>query len=262
MHQTADAADTETRAQALLDAFSAYTGYQHGEKNPHIARIAACDAIDTRRVCAFLSAWWSFSRRTPQILLNCAAAYPEHDDRLLIMQNYIEEDGMLHVGDSPHYDLLVQLIEKLGGSLVVNGRAEALIKRFMGTLGCMSPARATGVVSGFEHPALDITKILLLVVDRGGFAELLETDVYLTIHVQVEPSHIVWAHGNSLAYMERGDQAEVLDGFRDVMTFWLEFWELAMGELLPAGCGWCDSPHCESVPAPAGSTFELGDNYL
>ena len=225
--------DDTTRAHELLDTFAAHTRYRHGDANPHLARLRAATSLERERVIAFLCTWWSFSRRTPQILLNAAAAYPEWSDRGLIMQNYLEEDGRMNPGDEPHYDLLERLIHKLGGTLTINPAAEKLIGRLMRLLGGMTAARATGVVSGFEHPALDITNILLLVVEKAGFAELLETDIYLTIHVAVEPSHIVWAHGCSLRYMKMGsaEYAEVLSGFQDTMDFWSCFWDLAMADL-------------------------------
>lgn len=229
-------ADPETveRANALLDQFSALTVYQHGTSNPHLALLARTPTLELRKVLEFLCIWYSFSRRTPQILLYCAASYFNQADRKLIMVNYAEEDG---VGDGmdPHYDLLEALIEKMGGKLALNPIAEMLIKRFMAKISTgMSEAYATGVVAGFEHPALDITNILMSVIEKadgGSFQHLLEEDFYLRVHVAVEPDHIVWAHGNCLAFMARGEQekAEVIRGFRDVMEFWTCFWNLAMG---------------------------------
>lgn len=233
---TKTAVEITAQAEVLLDHFAGYTKYLHGPANPYLARLRSVDSLALDAVVSFLCTWWSFSRRTPQILLHCAAAYPEQADRRLVMKNYQEEDGMVHAGDSPHYDLLVDLIGKLGSRLTVNPLAEELIVQFMRTLSGLTPARATGVIAGFEHPALDITAILMAVVQKGGFADLLETDLYLKIHVAVEPSHLIWSHGNSLRYMDMGEAeaAEVLAGFRGVMNFWTCFWDLAIAGLFEA----------------------------
>lgn len=226
------AESTLIRAKALLDEFSFYTEYKHGDDNAYLAHLAMVDSIPRDQVLEFLNIWYSFSRRTPQILLHCAASYKNQADRKLIMINYQEEDG-LGEGQDPHYDLLEALIIKLGGELDLDSRAERMIEKFMQTLGGMSEAYATGVVAGFEHPALDITQILCGVIekcDHGAFKNLLQEDFYLRIHVAVEPDHIVWAHGNSLAYMARSEasRAEVILGFRNVMKFWSDFWQLAI----------------------------------
>src|SRR4029077_20770714 len=61
--------------------------------------------------------------RHPQILLKCAAAYPDQPDREQIMNNYLEEDGLVHPGDDPHYDLLQMLINKIAGDVALDPRA-------------------------------------------------------------------------------------------------------------------------------------------
>jgi len=226
--------DLEAQAAQFLDTFAQYTDYQHGEQNPYLARLNGVQTLSRDRALEFLCIWYSFSRRTPQILLSCAAAYPDQPSRKQLMANYLEEDGLTGEGHEPHYDLLVHLIEKMGGTLVLNERAESIIEHFMSLLPGMSEARATGFVSGFEHPALDITLILMEVVKKAGFPELLDTDPYLRIHVQVEPSHIIWAHGKCLPYIrDRHTRVEAVRGFTDVMGFWRAFWNLAFERLMP-----------------------------
>jgi hypothetical protein len=213
------------RAQQYLAHFAGFTSYLHGEANPHLQWLETMESIPREAAIDFLSAWYSFSRRTPQILLACASAWPDVEDRACMMANYLEEDGLLKRGDAPHYVLLEQLIEKLGGTLILSDEAERLITTFMAQLPqFLTPAGAWGVATAFEHPALDITAILRAVTRLAGFAPLLETDPYLVIHVAVEPSHIVWAHGTALRYIQRGHGEEVIAAFRHVMQFWSAFW--------------------------------------
>lgn len=219
------------KAAMLLDAFAQFTGWKHGVNNPYLHRLRTIRQLTRESVIEFLCIWHSFSKRAPRMLLSCAAAYPVRSDREKIWPNYVEEDGLARPGDDPHYDLLEQLIEKLGGKLTVDEHAEQLCNEFMRTLGCMTPAQATGVMSGLEHPALDISAYLHEVIQRGGAPELLATDPYLTIHVAVEPLHIIWSHRNSLSYMERGEKEEIVAAFQEVMRFWKKFWKLAFRSL-------------------------------
>ncbi len=226
------AEEHEKRAAALLDTFSQFTGYRHGAGNPYLQRLGTIKQLTRSSVIEFLCIWHSFSKRAPQMLLFCAAAYTEQSEWDLIMKNFLEEAGLVRPGDDPHSDLLKQLIEKLGGKLTVDERAEQLCNEFMSTLGCMTPAQATGVMSGLEHPALDISGYLHQVIRHGGYPEsLLRADPYCSIHLWVEILHIEWSHGNSLRYMERGQKEEVVAAFQSVMRFWKKFWKLAFSSL-------------------------------
>lgn len=219
------------KALALLDTFSRFTGYKHGLDNPYRRWLSGLDRLDRDAVRRFLCAWYPVSRHQPQILYLCMAAYPDWADRRGLWENIGEEDGLMHPGDDPHYDLLEQLINKLGGSLVRDPEAEALASKFHDTLGLMTPAEATGVLAGVEHPALTISWYLHRIIELCGSSELLTTDPYLSIHVRVEPEHIIWAHGKGLQYFESGEREAVVAAFRRVMTFWDEYWPLAFSRL-------------------------------
>jgi len=187
----------------------------------------------------FFNYWYPVSRHQPQILLRIAAAYPEWKDRQLVIKNYIEEDGMVKAGHEPHYVLLEKLIVKLGGKLDVDPQAEELVSSFHGTLNAMTPAQATGYVAAIEHPALDISDYFQKITFLKGRSDLLASDPYLYIHVDVEPSHIIWSHGNALDWMEdEKKQArdgykkeEVVEAYQNAMSFWDRFWRLAFDKL-------------------------------
>jgi len=219
------------KAIALLNTFSEFTEYQHGPRNPYLKWLGTNPALTRAQVIRFLCFWYPVSRHQPQILLKIAAAYPNWADRRLIMLNYWEEDGMAKPGDSPHYDLLEALIEKMGGKLKIDRQADKLVTQFHKTLDRMTPAQATGYVAAIEHPALDISAYFRTIIRLCGHRKLLTTDPYLTIHVDVEPDHIIWAHGNALRHMKTDSTGEILDAYQKAMSFWEEFWSLAFTRL-------------------------------
>lgn len=227
--------DVLPTAHALLDTFGGFTGYCHGSANPHLSWLRAVPRLEPRQVVDFLNFWYPVSRHQPQILLLCASAFPHQADRRPIIEdNYREEDGLLAAGHSPHYDLLEQLIGKMGGRLQYNPVSEAMITELhCGFLKGLSPAQASGALAGIEHPALDISEYLRLSVARCGFAPLLDSDPYLKIHVQVEPLHILGTHRTALRFMERSqaERQEVLAAFGEVMSFWDRFWARAFAAL-------------------------------
>jgi hypothetical protein len=72
-----------------------------------------------------------------------------------------------------------------------------------------------------------------------GRPDLLSSDPYLSIHVDVEPSHIIWSHGNALDWMEdetkQRDEGytkeDIVEAYQHAMSFWNNFWALAFGKL-------------------------------
>ena len=226
-------AGKRARAIALLDHFSVFTDYRHGKDNPYLKWLAHNPPLSVRAVIDFFNFWYPLSRRQPQILLRCASEYAEQADRQLIMLNYREEDGLMKLGDQPHYSLLENLILKLGGDLHPDEKGQALMNELFTwiTKTVSSPAQASGVLAGLEHPALDISLYFRRTVTLCGFPELLRTDPYLTIHVAVEPDHIIWSHGNALRYLEEGEKALFLSTYQKVMDFWQEFWPQAFAKL-------------------------------
>lgn len=104
----------QEQVEKLLNTFSKFTDYKHGAKNPYCSWLNDNPLLTPEAVVRFLYFWYPVSRHQPQILLRCTAAYPDWKDRKLMMQNYLEEDGMVKDGDEPHYDLLEKLINKLG----------------------------------------------------------------------------------------------------------------------------------------------------
>ncbi|MBL0153390.1 MAG: hypothetical protein IPP93_07865 [Chitinophagaceae bacterium] len=157
----------------------------------------------------------------------------------MIHDNLVEEDGHAKPGDYPHYDLLEELIIKLGGKLSIDAEAEALVSKFHKSLDSMTPAQATGYVAAIEHPALDISDYFTTITSLCGYPEMLVTDPYLSIHIDVEPNHIIWSHGNALDWMENTEmqakegysRLEVIEAFQNAMSFWDDFWKLAFKKL-------------------------------
>lgn len=229
----------QVKAEGYLDWFSKLTVYKHRRYNPYLTWLHSKPQLEPDAMYRFFNYWYPVSRHQPQILLRIAAAYPEWKDRRLIMSNYIEEDGMARPGDNPHYDLLEQLIMKLGGKLDVDPQAEELVSAFHRSLGEMTDAQATGYVAAIEHPALDISDYFQQITRLRGRKDLLTTDLYLSIHVDVEPKHIIWSHGNALDWMEDKEkqqrqgytEREVVKAFQNAMSFWDEFWKLAFHKL-------------------------------
>lgn len=225
--------ETAARAEELLAHFGRWTEYKHGADNDLIPQLEAVDELPLERAVHFLNAWWGFSYCTPRVLLRCAAAFPDVEDRAAIMQNYIEEDGLARPGDDTHHVLLQKLVQSMGGEVYHVEWSEEMVRTaFFDRTEGMTPAFAAGVLSAFEHPALDITRLIELVVLKAGFADLFETDPYLVVHRVVEPSHIVWAHSSSLKYCELGFEDEVKAGFQMVMDFWISFWARVVDEVL------------------------------
>ncbi|HEX3096024.1 MAG TPA: hypothetical protein VHQ20_02805 [Patescibacteria group bacterium] len=229
----------QEKAEGYLNLFSKFTLYKHRKLNPYLDWLLSGPDLDPDAMCLFFNFWYPVSRHQPQILLRFAAAFPDWHDRKLIMGNYLEEDGLVNVGDDPHYVLLEQLIVKLGGKLNVDPQAEELVNEFHKSLDRMTPAQAIGYLAAIEHPALDISDYFQLLTRLAGREDLLETDPYLYIHVKVEPKHIIWSHGNALSWMEDEQKqlaegytrSEVVSAFQNAMSFWDNFWKLAFQKL-------------------------------
>ncbi len=227
------------KAEGFLDHFGQYTAYNHRDRNPYLKWLRTKPKLPSDVMYRFFNYWQPVSRHQPQILLSVAGAYPKWADRKLIMMNYLEEDGMVNSGDEPHYDLLEKLLVKLGGKLEVDPQAEALVASFHRSIVGMTAAQATGYVAAIEHPALDISDYFTTLARIADREELLKSDPYLSIHVDVEPRHIIWSHGNALDWMqdkerqsrEGYDTDEVTDAFKHAMNFWDGFWALAFEKL-------------------------------
>lgn len=194
------------------------------------------------RACAddqLFNFWYPVSRHQPQILLRIAAAFPDWSDRKLLMANYLEEDGQLGDNQHPHYVLLEQLINALGGTLSPDPTAEALVLDFQRSQVFPTPGHAVGYLAAIEHPALDISDYFRSLTERAGRAELLTRDPYLTIHVHVEPHHIIWSHGRALEWLGNTElqvryafaSEDVIGTFERAMLFWTTFWALAFRRL-------------------------------
>lgn len=149
-------AEKQEEALTLLDAFSQFTSYKYGFGNPYIQWLNSLDRLDPAAVRCFLCAWYPGVGIGPRSC-TCLAAYPDSADRKGLWEDVGEEDGLMPPGDDPHYDFLEQLINKLGGPLVPDEEAEAVIAKFHNTLGLMTPAESSGVLAGVEHPALTIS---------------------------------------------------------------------------------------------------------
>ena len=232
-------AEQQAKAESFLDRLGQLTNYKHRRHNPYLAWLNSNPKLEAEAMYRFFNYWYPVSRHQPQILLHVAAAYPEWADRSLIMKNYIEEDGLAKTGDDPHYVLLERLIIKLGGKLDIDVEAEALVSKFHRSIVGMTPAQATGHVAAIEHPALDISDYFQQITRLSGRADLTTTDPYLYIHVDVEPKHIIWSHGNALDWMEDEEKQEregftrddIVVAYRSAMAFWNDFWALAFTKL-------------------------------
>lgn len=224
-------AESVQRAALLLDAFSRHTDYQHGPANPYRIWLDTQKRIETSLVVRFLNAFYPVSYHQPQLLYLCAASHDEQRHRKLILLNLIEEDGCAHPEDDPHFDLLAQLIRKLGGALDPNPDAARLAEAFCRSLGRLSPAEASGVLAGLEHPALCISGFLHRLMHLCGTPDLLETDLYLSLHARIEPLHVMWSHGAAQEFIDRGEGEAVIGAFRRAMSWWSAYWPVAFATL-------------------------------
>lgn len=227
------------KAEGYLDRFSRFTAYLHRRLNLYLIWLMSNPQLEPDAMYRFFNFWYPVSRHQPQMLLQVAAAFPDWKDRGLVMKNYWEEDGRVKPGDDPHYVLLEQLIVKLGGKLDVDPQAEALVSAFHQSLRGMKDFEATAVIAAVEHPALDISDYFQQIARLMGRSDLLKTDLYLSIHINVEPKHIIWSHGNMLDWMEDKEkqeregytEREIVEAFQRAMSFWDEFWKLAFQKL-------------------------------
>lgn len=92
-------------------------------------------------------------------------------------------------------------------------------QKFMDRLYCLRIA----VIVAIEHPALDISAYFNKIVALCGRSDRLETDLYLRIHIDVEPDHIIASHSKAEEYIKRGGADEVVDIFREATQFWAIF---------------------------------------
>lgn len=242
----------QRKAEALLDRFSIYAdGYQHGANNQYLKWLESNPILTIKQVVDFILFWYPISRQQPQILALCMAALPKWNDRKKVWLNLGEEDGLAKEGQEPHYYLLQQLIKKLNKNFVTdqivvknNGEfeiednypgdseANALMTEFHDTLyKKMTPAEVSGLLAAIEHPALDISAYFNKVIELCGRPDLLKSDLYLSIHVEVEPDHIIWAHGTAEQYMKEDQTDEVVNAFKSAMSFWNNFWAVAFTKL-------------------------------
>jgi hypothetical protein len=211
-----------------------YPGWRHGAQNEHWQWLFGIPCLEVRHVIAFFNAWRPLSKHQPQVLLLLASAFPDQEDQRRIIENNFREEAGMQAGHDPHHKLLDDLIRKLGGQPTVVHRSESIMSAFHnGLYQPTSPARSAGLLAGIENPALDISSFFREVVRRSGFEELLVTDLYLDIHTKVEPIHIVDTHEIAQDHMAQGTQQreEVITAFREVMTFWSEFWSAAFDDL-------------------------------
>ena len=237
MSQHSDHQDHNTtdRANQLLDSFAKFPPhYLHGTEDSHFRWLQSVKNLPVESAVRFFNVWRPLSRHQPQLLLLLASVFSDPLIQKKIIKGNAEEEGGWNDGHDPHWVLLDQLIQRLGGTPIVVARSEEIMVKFENSLRCpMSEATASGILAGIENPALDISAYFREIVLRSGFANLLKRDLYLTIHVKVEPHHIVDSHEMALWYMKQGskERDEVLGAFQQVMKFWSAFWEVAFSEL-------------------------------
>lgn len=232
-------AEQQAKAELYLDRFSLFTDYQHRGQNPYLNWLKTNPLLKAAAMNKFFNIWHPVSRHQPQMLLQIAAACPDWRDRYFIMKNYLEEDGMVKLGDDPHYVLLEQLIIELGGKLEPDQEAEELVSKFHDSLRRMTAAETIGILAAIEHPALDISDYFQQITRLSGRSDLTRTDPYLYIHVAVEPKHIIWSHGNALDWMEDEEKQreegytrnDIVTAYQHSMKFWNEFWQIAFRKL-------------------------------
>jgi hypothetical protein len=237
--------EIERRADELLNQFASLPPhYASGRANPHLRWLKGIDRLSPEAVVHFFNAWRPLSVHQPQILALLLSAFDDPQVRRKIGEDNLREEDGWQDGHDPHFRLLDNLIEKLGGVPRSIARSETIMNAFHdGLWRPTTPARAAGLLAGIEHPALDISAYFHEVVRRSGFESLLQTDLYLTIHVRVEPVHIVDTHELAARYMNEGpaQRAEVVSAFEEVMRFWQDFWASAFEDLR--------TMHVESRPA-------------
>ena len=231
--------EQQAKAEFYLDRFSQFTDYRHRGQNPYLKWLKTDPQLKAAAMNKFFNIWHPVSRHQPQMLLQIAAACPDWKDRYFIMKNYLEEDGMVKQGDDPHYVLLERLIIKLGGKREPDQEAEELVSKFHDSLLQMTAAEAAGILAAIEHPALDISDYFQQITRLCGRSDLTRTDPYLYIHVEVEPKHIIWSHGNALDWMEDEEKqrkegytrTDVVNAYTCSMKFWNDFWQIAFRKL-------------------------------
>ena len=229
----------QRKAEAYLDLFSQWTSYKHRGLNPYLKWLKSGPNLKPDAIYRFFNFWWPISRHQPQILWKIGSIYPDWSDRNYVMKNLIEEDGHVKAGDNPHYDLLTNLIVDIGGRLDVDEDAEKLVGEFHESLNLISPAEATGILASIEHPALDISEYFTIITTLCGYPELLTSDPYLYIHIDVEPNHLIWSHGNALDWMDDTKKMQrlgyrkedVINAFSHGTNFWEEYWAKAFAKL-------------------------------
>jgi hypothetical protein len=242
-----DSSERRKLAEALLKRFEQFTKYEQGASNRYLQWLRTVLSLSPEQVVSFLNAWYPISRHQPQILLFLTSLFPDHADRLRMFIGNIQEEDGYQKGYDPHYDLLGKvLIPLLGGTLRPNPVTdqmnlelhEMMMQRFR------TPAQAAGALAAIEYPALDVSDILRMVVMKGGRQDVVSSNLYLKIHVKVEPEHIIDTHEVALRFMEQGEQQrhEVVEAFRTVMDFWVKFWPAAF-----SGLGYPESARDEAA---------------
>jgi hypothetical protein len=223
------------QAHELLDLFSTFPPhYLHGPADPYLRWLRSLDRLPVEHIIQFFNSWRPLSRHQPQLLLLLASAFDDPIIQKLVIKGNAEEEGGWNEGHDPHWVLLDRLIEKLGGQPVVVAASEEIMNRFeRGLRRPMTKWSAAGYLAGIENPALDISAYFREIVRCSGFTDLVEEDLYISIHVRVEPTHVVDSHELALRYMAEGPQArtEMLESFAEVMSFWSQFWSVAFSDL-------------------------------
>lgn len=221
------------RARELLELFPT-SRFRHGAANEHAIWLGTVGHLPVSAAVQFFNSWRPLSRHQPQLLLLLASAFPGHAEQKAIIEGNAREEGGWKEGHDPHWVLLDNLIRNIGGTPNSAERSEELMIEFQDSLRRpMEEAEAAAVLAGIENPALEISSYFRDVVRLTGFEPLLDEDPYLTIHVRVEPGHIVDSHELALHYMNRGTREReiVLAAFDKVMQFWSEFWATAFEQL-------------------------------
>jgi hypothetical protein len=225
----------QKRAQELLDTFAEFPPhFPNGSANPHLQWLRSVACLPVAHVIQFFNAWRPLSRHQPQLLLLLASFFPDQPDRKQLGVRNIEEEDGWKDGHDAHYELLDQLIVKLGGTPGIFPQSEEIMTAFHeGLIRPTTPARAAGLLAGIEHPAILITTYFHEVISRSGFADLLTSDIYLRVHTSVEPIHVIDTHESALQYLKQGlrQRSEVLTAFEEVMVFWEAFWNSAFSDL-------------------------------
>lgn len=194
--------------------------------------LAVAKKLDKPSVAKFMTQWYAFSSTVPEILCIAALKASCEAERSNIVANLYSELGLDADGTS-HPELLKDLIEQATGQtpsrdLVTFETQDFLARLKKMMLAGSSPYNA-GVMLALEAVAFNILAVLKEILEKGG-SQSLTAHPYITIHEEVEASHIENTEQNIDLY--KAQIGEINRGYADMLIKWQLFWNDAFTALV------------------------------